>query len=62
VMFLAAPGGDVTAQTGVTLGGAPIREDGSWEGSWTPLAPASAAVFKVNVPAASAAIVRLSVP
>jgi len=62
VLFLTAPDSDVAAQTGVTLGGVAIREDGTWEGSWTPLAPSSAGVFTVKVPAASAAIARLSGP
>jgi hypothetical protein len=60
VMFLTAPGGEVAAKTGVTLGGAPIRQDGTWEGAWTRLAVSSAGPFRVQVPAASAAIVRLS--
>jgi hypothetical protein len=59
VLFLAAPEGDVAAQTGVTLGGAVIREDGTWAGTWTALAPSPAGAFTVKVPAASAAIIRL---
>ena len=51
--------GDVTAQTGVTLGGEASKQDGTWEGCWTPLAPSSAGVFTVKVPAVSAAIIRL---
>jgi hypothetical protein len=62
VLFLTAPHGDVAAQTGVALGGAVIREDGTWEGAWTPLAASPAGAFTVKVPAASAAIVRLSGP
>jgi len=62
VLSLTAPGSDVAAQTGVTLGGVAIREDGTWEGTWTPLAPSSAGVFTMKVPAASAAIARLSGP
>jgi Glycosyl hydrolase family 79 C-terminal beta domain len=62
VIFLTAPGGDVAALAGVTLGGARILEDGTWAGAWTALDPTSAGVFSVKVPAASAAIVRLSGP
>jgi hypothetical protein len=60
VLFLAAPQGDVAAKTGVTLGGAAIKDDGSWKGEWTPLAkPSDKRQFSVKVPAAMAAIVRL---
>jgi hypothetical protein len=58
-LYLTAPDGDVAAQTGVTLGGAAIKQDGTWEGTWTPLAPSPAGVFTVKVPASSAAIIRL---
>ena len=37
-MSLAVPKGDVSATSGVTLGGAEIKTDGGWEGSWTPMA------------------------
>jgi hypothetical protein len=61
VMFLTAPGSDITATTGVTLGGASIQDNGSWSGTWTSLAaPFSNGHFSVNVPAASAAIVQLT--
>ncbi len=60
VIFLTAPGGDVAVQTGITLGGAPIKEDGIWSGVWTALGPSSASLFTVKVPAATAAIVSLS--
>ena len=60
VMFLVAPHGDVAATSGITLGGALIQEDGTWNGHWTALAPASATGrFTINLPAASAAVVRL---
>ncbi len=62
VMTLTAPGGDVAAKTGVTLGGAPIKGDGTWAGGWSPMPNAAngAGSFVVTVPAASAAIVKLS--
>jgi hypothetical protein len=61
VMFLTAPHSDVTATAGVTLGDAPIKDDGSWSGKWTSLsAPSNIGHFSVNVPASSAAIVQLT--
>jgi hypothetical protein len=64
VIYLTARNGDLAADSSeVTLGGAPMREDGSWQGHWTPLSvfandphgiivtmpPASAAVIKMHV-------------
>lgn len=63
VIFLAAKNGDIAAgSSDVTLGGAPIRDDGSWQGGWTslpvvtgtnaitlPMPPASAAVVEIKV-------------
>jgi len=54
-MLLTAPTGDVAAQTGLTLGGAKINDDATWNGKWTP-----ADASTVHVPAASIAIIRLS--
>jgi len=51
---------DVTATTGVTLGGAAIGGDGSWNGTTSPISPSSSGNFTINVPAASAAIVELT--
>ena len=59
IMYLSAPDGDVTARTGITLGGASIN-DGSWDGKWAPLSAGSGRKIEVDVPAASAAIVRIS--
>ena len=55
IISLAVPNDDVSATTGLTLGGAEMKSDGTWDGKWTPLK----SVFKINIPAASAAIVRL---
>ncbi len=52
--------GDVTATTGVTLGGAAIAGDGSWNGTSSPISPSSSGTFTVSVPAASAVIVQLT--
>ena len=35
-MVLAAPGGDIAATSGVTLGGSGISGAGAWSGKWTP--------------------------
>ncbi|HEV2435324.1 MAG TPA: glycosyl hydrolase family 79 C-terminal domain-containing protein [Verrucomicrobiae bacterium] len=61
VIFLSAPDNHVAAKTGVTLGGASVTDHG-WEGKWTPLAPDHTGRCAVDVPAASAAIVKLSLP
>jgi len=60
VIFLSAPNGDISSTSGVTLGGAPIRDDGSWKGSWTPLhADEEGNGFVIEVPSASAAMIRI---
>jgi type 1 glutamine amidotransferase len=60
-MLLAAPGGDVAAQDGVTLGGSVIARDAGWHGWWTPLpAPSAEGRFTLTLPPATAAVVRLS--
>jgi hypothetical protein len=51
--------GDVTATSGVTLGGAAIGTDGSWNGKSSPISPSSG-TFTISVPAASAVIVELT--
>jgi hypothetical protein len=57
VMFLTAPGGDVAATSGETLGGAAIQNDGNWNGTWASVDDSTGGVFHVRVPAASAAVV-----
>jgi hypothetical protein len=59
-IFLTAPEGNVTAKTGVTLGGASINNNGSWLGKWTRLSTHKAGQCAVKVPAASAAIVKIA--
>jgi hypothetical protein len=62
MIFLAGPGNDLAATSGVTLGGAGIGADGSWEGKWTSLAGvAGDGSVTVKMPAASAAVVDLTV-
>jgi hypothetical protein len=57
VLFLK---GHAAAKTGVTLGGASIRNDGSWNGSWKRLKSRRNGEWMVRLPGASAAIVRFS--
>ncbi|MGH7981082.1 MAG: hypothetical protein ACREE6_17025, partial [Limisphaerales bacterium] len=45
-------------KTGITLGGAPIGDDGSWNGAWKHLKTGKDGKWIVSVPASSAAIVR----
>ena len=58
-IFLCAPAGNVATKTGVTLGGAPIADNGSWRGKWTSFKNVKAGQCAVTVPAASAAVVEL---
>lgn len=52
--------GDVTATSGVTLGGASIAGDGSWNGTSSAISPSPSGAFTISIPAASAAIVELT--
>jgi hypothetical protein len=62
IIFMSAPAGDIAAVEGVTIGGEEINEDGSWNGKWSDLPAASAdGSVTVVVPAASAAVIELSV-
>jgi len=59
-IFMSAPQGDITTITGITIGDAPIKEDGSWNGKWSQLpATAKDGSMTVTVPAASAAVIKL---
>jgi hypothetical protein len=63
IIRLTAPGGNVTAKTGVTLGGAEISDDAQWNGRWdAQLVPRQQFQFalQVELPAASAAVVQLT--
>lgn len=61
LLRLTAPERDVATKTGVTLGGAEILNDATWDGQWTPLpAPALDGKFSLHLPPASAALVRFS--
>jgi len=63
ILRLATPDGDVARKTSVTLGGAEITDDAHWNGRWAKLARPSdrqASALVVEVPAASAAVVKLT--
>jgi hypothetical protein len=61
IISLQVPRGDVAATAGITLGGAAIYKDGTWNGAWRSLrARSGRALLEINVPAASAVVVRLS--
>jgi hypothetical protein len=60
MMTLTAPDGNIATKTGVTLGGAGIESDGSWNGTWTALPPAKSGILNVTVPAGSASIIKLA--
>jgi hypothetical protein len=55
VLFLTGQPGK---QTGIRLGGAPIANDGTWNGVWKSLRPRKNGKWTISVPASSAAIVR----
>jgi hypothetical protein len=58
---LQVPQGDVAATTGITLGGAAIEKDGTWKGTWQSLpARGHRGELQINVPTASAVLVRFS--
>ena len=55
IIYLRAPGDDISAASGETLGDAQIEPDGTWNGKWSPLKTFSV----VTVPPSSAAIIRV---
>ena len=57
VIFLTGRPGE---KTGITLGRAPIQNDGSWNGSWKLLKPRHDGKWTTCLPASSAAIIRFS--
>jgi len=58
-IFLESKNADIGADSnGVTLGGAPIRKDGTWNGRWKPLKVAAENSLTVSMPPASAAVIR----
>jgi hypothetical protein len=57
---LLAPDGDVRAKAGITLGGGTIFNDRPWSGTWSKLALDADGRVSVNVPIASAVVVKLT--
>lgn len=55
VLWLANPEHDVAATAQVTLGGAEIRSDGTWNGQWTPVSKR----HELEIPPATAALVKV---
>jgi len=60
VFTLQQASGDVTASSGITLGGAAIGGDGSWNGTSSSISPSVSGDFVITVPVASAAILELT--
>jgi hypothetical protein len=56
-MWLVAPGNDITRADGITLGGATMKDDATWEGSWT---SDPSAAREIELPPASAVIIKLT--
>lgn len=59
-MFLTAPDNNAGATTGITLGGAPISDNGPWLGQWTFLGTLTNGQYTLTLPATAAAIFRIS--
>jgi hypothetical protein len=59
-IFMPAPAGDIASETGITIGGATIQEDGNWNGVWSHL-PATGAdgALTLTLPPATAAVIEL---
>jgi len=55
---LTAPNGDVSATSGITLGGGEITSDGSWNGKWVQIGQSENGRTMLTVPAATALVVR----
>jgi Secretion system C-terminal sorting domain/Glycosyl hydrolase family 79 C-terminal beta domain len=61
VVYLQAPNGNLAATSGITLGGAPINNSGTWQGVWSPIDSVNSndSSYMLTVPAGSAAIVKI---
>jgi Glycosyl hydrolase family 79, N-terminal domain len=60
-IFLTAPGGNVAVKTGVTLGGALIHDDGSWDGKWSPIKSNEAGHCSLKLSTATAVILKIPI-
>jgi hypothetical protein len=56
VIYLSPPNGDVTARTGVTLGGAAVTPEGTWKAAKSESMHVADGKLSVRLPAYSAAI------
>jgi hypothetical protein len=64
-MHLSVPNNDVSADSGQTLGGVQIKKDGRWNGKWTMLKSSESSglangIFRTEIPAASALVIRFN--
>jgi hypothetical protein len=59
MISMTAPGEDVGAIDGITLGGARIENDAAWHGDWKELPSDQPGSFTVTISAASASILRM---
>ncbi len=59
VMYLESHGHNIFATSGITLGGAAVSSKGSWKGKWTSVRNVGANLYRVYVPASTAAIVKI---
>ncbi len=62
VMYLTAPGNNVLAQSGMTLGHETITNDKPFVGKWSPIDTVRRGYYTLRLPFATAAIVRLGGP
>jgi hypothetical protein len=60
IISLVAASGDIAATSGVTLGGAEIKPDGTWAGSWQPLEDGKAGRLSVTIAPSSAVVLKLA--
>ena len=58
-VLLNSPDKDVGAVTGTTLGDAAIVGNGAWNGTWSQIPAPAVGKFILNLPAATAAVIRL---
>ncbi len=59
LMFLESKGDDAFATSGITLGGATIKNSGPWEGRWTPVRGTGTDTHDVEIPPSTAAILEI---
>ena len=59
MLLLQSPNNDVSLLSGTMLGGAALAGDGSWNGTWKKLSAPDAGEFALQLPAATAAVIRL---